>query len=32
LMLATRDAHLLYQQFGFVVEDNPNSIMKRFKP
>ncbi len=29
LMLATRDAHGLYQQYGFLVEDDPQSLMKR---
>ncbi len=29
LMLATRDAHGLYKQFGFTVEDDLGSIMKR---
>jgi len=29
LMLATRDAHGLYQQFGFGVEEDPHSVMKR---
>lgn len=29
MMLATRDAHDLYAQFGFVVEDTPEFVMKR---
>jgi len=28
-MLATRDAHSLYEQFGFRVIDNPNFFMQR---
>lgn len=31
-MLATRDAHGLYQQFGFTPLSNPSRIMERFDP
>lgn len=31
MMLITRDAHGLYKQYGFVVEDNPDMVMKRIK-
>jgi GNAT superfamily N-acetyltransferase len=31
-MLATRDAHGLYEQFGFTPLANPSRIMERFRP
>lgn len=31
-MLATRDAHGLYKQFGFTEMDKPQTIMQRIKP
>ena len=31
-MLATKDAHQLYQQFGFTKSANPTSLMEKWNP